>query len=171
MFRLPLDLHVPAVIVILRRRIARDPHLLHAKYQARGLRSLTCNRPVAPSQLPVLSSGPMSRKIQKRIKAKPKAKARVFAALGDKTRLALVARLCSSEPVSISQLADDAKITRQAITKHLGVLERAGIVSSTSSGRERLFRYEPEPLEELQEYLDSVAKQWDQTQGRRKSNK
>jgi DNA-binding transcriptional ArsR family regulator len=113
----------------------------------------------------------MSRKIQKRIKAKPKAKARVFAALGDKTRLALVARLCSSEPVSISQLADDAKITRQAITKHLGVLERAGIVSSTSSGRERLFRYEPEPLEELQEYLDSVAKQWDQTQGRRKSNK
>ena len=113
----------------------------------------------------------MSRKIQKRIKAKPKAKARVFAALGDKTRLALVARLCSSEPVSISQLADDAKITRQAITKHLGVLERAGIVSSTSSGRERLFRYEPEPLEELQEYLASVAKQWDQTQGRRKSNK
>lgn len=113
----------------------------------------------------------MSRKIQKRIKAKPKAKARVFAALGDKTRLALVARLCSGEPASISQLADDAKITRQAITKHLGVLERAGIVSSSASGRERLFRFESEPLEDLQQYLASVFKQWDQTLGRRKPHK
>ena len=70
----------------------------------------------------------MSHKIRKRITAKPKVKARVFAALGDKTRLSLVARLCSGEPASISQLADDSKLTRQAITKHLGVLERAGII-------------------------------------------
>ena len=113
----------------------------------------------------------MSRKIRKRITAKPKAKARVFAALGDKTRLALVARLCSGEPSSISQLADDSKITRQAITKHLAVLERVGIVSSASAGRERLFTFEPEPLQDLQQYLASVFKQWDQTLARRKSQK
>src|ERR1700748_366638 len=112
----------------------------------------------------------MSHKIRKRITAKPKAKARVFAALGDKTRLALVARLCSGQPASISQLADDSKITRQAITKHLGVLERAGIVRSSQAGRERHFRFEPEPLEELQQYLASVSKQWDQTLARLKSN-
>jgi DNA-binding transcriptional ArsR family regulator len=112
----------------------------------------------------------MSHKIRKRITAKPKAKARVFAALGDKTRLALVARLCSGEPASISQLADDSKLTRQAITKHLGVLERAGIVRSAQSGRERLFRFDPEPLNELQQYLASVSKQWDQTLVRLKSH-
>jgi DNA-binding transcriptional ArsR family regulator len=112
----------------------------------------------------------MSRKIRKRITAKPKAKARVFAALGDKTRLALVARLCSGEPASISKLADDSKLTRQAITKHLGVLERAGIVRSAQAGRERVFRFEPEPLEDLHQYLASVSKQWDQTVARLKSN-
>ena len=112
----------------------------------------------------------MSRKDRKRITAKPKAKARVFAALGDKTRLALVARLCSGEAASISPLADDSKLTRQAITKHLGVLERAGIVSSTQSGRERLFSFEDEPIKELQQYLASVSKQWEQTTARRKSH-
>jgi DNA-binding transcriptional ArsR family regulator len=111
----------------------------------------------------------MSHKIRKRITAKPKAKARVFAALGDKTRLALVARLCSGESASISELAEDSKLTRQAITKHLGVLERAGIVSSSQAGRERQFRFELEPLEDLEQYLVSVAKLWNQTSARRKS--
>jgi DNA-binding transcriptional ArsR family regulator len=112
----------------------------------------------------------MSNKIRKRITAKPKARARVFAALGDKTRLALVARLCSGEAASISQLADDSKLTRQAITKHLGVLERAGIVRSSHAGRERLFQFDPEPLENLEDYLRSVSKQWDQTLARLKSH-
>lgn len=112
----------------------------------------------------------MSRKIRKRITSKPKVKARVFAALGDKTRLAMVARLCSGEPASISQLADDSKLTRQAITKHLGVLERAGIVRSSYAGRERLFQFDPVPFESLQEYLASVAKQWEQTLARLKSH-
>jgi DNA-binding transcriptional ArsR family regulator len=110
----------------------------------------------------------MSKKIRKRITARPKARARVFAALGDKTRLELVARLCSGETASISQLADDSKLTRQAITKHLGVLERAGIVRSSQAGRERLFRFDPEPLENLQDYLQSVSRQWDQTLSRLK---
>src|SRR5215471_7415421 len=104
----------------------------------------------------------MSRKLRKRITSKPKARARVFAALGDKTRLALVAKLCSGEPCSITQLSTESKLTRQAITKHLGVLERAGIVRSSQSGRERLFEFDPEPLEGLKVYLDSVSRQWDQ---------
>jgi len=112
----------------------------------------------------------MSRKIRKRITAKPKARARVFAALGDKTRLALVARLCSGQPASISQLSDDSKLTRQAITKHLGVLERAGIVRSSHAGRERIFKFDPAPIENMQEYLNSVSKQWDQTLARLKSH-
>lgn len=112
----------------------------------------------------------MSRKIRKRITAKPKARARIFAALGDKTRLTLVAQLCSGERSSISQLADDSKLTRQAITKHLGVLERAGIVRSSHAGRERLFEFDPAPFEGLQEYLASVSKQWDQTLAHLKSH-
>ena len=111
----------------------------------------------------------MSHKIRKRILAKPKARARVFAALGDKTRLALVAKLCSGEPRSIPQLSEESKLTRQAITKHLGVLEKAGIVRSSHAGRERLFEFDPEPLEGLKEYLNSVSKQWDQTLSRLKS--
>jgi DNA-binding transcriptional ArsR family regulator len=112
----------------------------------------------------------MSHKIRKRITAKPKARARVFAALGDKTRLALVATLCSGEPCSISQLSEESKLTRQAITKHLGVLERAGIVRSSHAGRERIFQFDPEPFVGLQEYLSSVSKQWDQTLARLKSH-
>ena len=107
----------------------------------------------------------MSHKIRKRITAKPKARARVFAALADKTRLAIVARLCSGQPASISQLANDSKLTRQAITKHLGLLERAGFVRSSHAGRERIFQFDPEPLESIQAYLASVSKQWDQTPG------
>ena len=112
----------------------------------------------------------MSHKIRKRITAKPKAKARVFAALGDKTRLALVARLCSGQPSSISDLSRDSKLTRQAITKHLGVLEQAGIVRSSHSGRERLFQFDPAPLKAQHEYLTSVSKQWDQALARLKSH-
>jgi len=104
----------------------------------------------------------MSHKHRNRILAKPKARARVFAALGDKTRLALIAKLCAGPPCSITHLAEDSKLTRQAITKHLAVLERAGIVRSTHAGRERLFEFDPEPIEGVKEYLDFVSGQWDQ---------
>jgi len=85
----------------------------------------------------------------------------VFAALGDATRLALMARLCERAPCSISQLAEVAPITRQAITKHLRVLEGAGLVRGEMTGRECLFQIEPEPLDEARDYLDLVAQQWD----------
>jgi DNA-binding transcriptional ArsR family regulator len=93
----------------------------------------------------------------------------VFAALGDSTRLALVARLSDGRPASISQLTEGSKLTRQAITKHLRVLERARIVHGVRAGRESLFELDPKPMAELKEYLDLVSRQWDEALGRLKS--
>ena len=101
--------------------------------------------------------------------AKRHARAPAFAALGDETRLALVARLCAGRPCSISQLTEGRKLTRQAITKHLRVLERVGIVHSIRKGRESLFEFVPEPMEAIKQYLDLVSERWDQTLTRLKS--
>jgi len=98
-----------------------------------------------------------------------RAQARVFAALGGPVRLRLVAKLCGGQPHSIAQLTAGSRLTRQAVTKHLRVLERAGIVRSVRAGRERLFRYDPEPIEDLQKYLQLVSEQWDRALGRLKS--
>jgi DNA-binding transcriptional ArsR family regulator len=92
----------------------------------------------------------------------------VFAALGDKTRLALVMKLAGGEARSISHLTAGSKLTRQAITKHLRVLEKAGVVRGVREGRESLFEFNPKPIEGLQEYLESVSKQWDHALGRLK---
>jgi DNA-binding transcriptional ArsR family regulator len=100
---------------------------------------------------------------------KRRARAPVFAALGDETRLALVAKLCARRPYSISQLTRGSRLTRQAITKHLRVLERAGIVRSVRAGRENLFEFDPQPIEGIKQYLDSVSEQWDQALSRLKS--
>jgi len=91
-----------------------------------------------------------------------KQRAPVFAALGDPTRLRLVARLAEGEPLSISQLTDGEKVTRQAITKHLEVLAEAGLVIDRRRGRERLYELDAAPLDEAREFLDRVSAQWDQ---------
>jgi DNA-binding transcriptional ArsR family regulator len=111
----------------------------------------------------------MSQKRRSRMATKRQAGAPVFAALGDKTRLALVAKLCAGQPYSISQLTQGSKLTRQAITKHLRVLENAGIVHSVHTGRESLFGFDPAPVEEIKQYLDFVSAQWDQALARLKS--
>jgi DNA-binding transcriptional ArsR family regulator len=85
----------------------------------------------------------------------------VFAALGDETRLTLLARLCERAPCSISQLAEGSPITRQAITKHLRVLEGAGLVRAEAIGRECVFELDAEPLERARDYLALVSQQWD----------
>jgi DNA-binding transcriptional ArsR family regulator len=100
--------------------------------------------------------------------------AAVFAALGDETRLALVARLSDGRPASISQLTEaqstaGSKLTRQAITKHLRVLEGAGMVRCTRAGRESRFAFDPRPVEEMREYLASVSAEWDAALGRLKA--
>jgi DNA-binding transcriptional ArsR family regulator len=89
-----------------------------------------------------------------------RAYAPVFAALGDATRLALVGRLSGGLPRSISQLTEGSRITRQAVTKHLRVLEQAGIVRSIRAGRESRFELEPRPLNQARAYLDDVSAQW-----------
>ena len=85
----------------------------------------------------------------------------IFAALGDPTRLQLVARLAGGEPLSISTLTDGMDLTRQAVTKHLHVLESAGIVSSRRVGRESRFSYEPGAVKDASACLNRVSEQWD----------
>jgi len=95
--------------------------------------------------------------------------AALFAALGDETRLALVARLSAGSAVSIAELTDGTQLTRQAVTKHLRVLERAGMVRSTRDGREALFRLNSAPMHRMQDYLGHVSRQWDQALAHLKS--
>lgn len=98
-----------------------------------------------------------------------RAYAPVFAALGDETRLALVAKLAGGQPCSISQLTHGSSLTRQAITKHLRVLENAGMVRSVRRGRENRFAFNPQPIIGAREYLDFVSGQWDEALARLKS--
>jgi DNA-binding transcriptional ArsR family regulator len=96
-------------------------------------------------------------------------RASVFAALGAETRLELIEKISTGPPQSISRLAEGSTLTRQAITKHLRVLEGAGVVRSVRVGRESLFEFRLEPLKEIQSYLERVSGQWDQALARLKS--
>jgi len=90
-----------------------------------------------------------------------KTRAAIFAALGDETRLSVLTRLARGEPQSIARLTDGTHLTRQAVTKHLRVLEGAGVVRSVRIGRESRFALERKPLDEVRDYLDLVSRQWD----------
>ncbi|NNM74723.1 ArsR/SmtB family transcription factor [Enterovirga aerilata] len=94
--------------------------------------------------------------------------AALFAALGDETRLALVSELSDGRDHSIARLSADKALSRQAVTRHLRVLEAAGLVSSIRIGRESRFRLTPEPLGEIRSYLDRVSAHWDEALGRLK---
>lgn len=85
----------------------------------------------------------------------------VFAALGDTTRLALVRRLSTEGPLSITRLSEGSGITRQAITRHLHALGRAGLVRDAREGREHVFSLDLKRLEVARQYLDQVSAQWD----------
>jgi DNA-binding transcriptional ArsR family regulator len=93
----------------------------------------------------------------------------VFAALGDETRLRLVSRLCDSGPTSIAKLTSGADVTRQAIAKHLRVLEDAGLVRGSREGRESVWELAPGRLEEAQRWLGEISSQWDAALGRLKA--
>jgi DNA-binding transcriptional ArsR family regulator len=85
----------------------------------------------------------------------------IFAALGDETRLRLIAVLCAGGAMSIAQLTSGTDITRQAVTKHLQVLADAGLVHDVKTGRERLWEFEPTQLEEARRTLEMITQQWD----------
>ena len=87
----------------------------------------------------------------------------VFAALGDATRLRIVARLCQGGPQSIVRLTDGANVTRQAVTKHLHALADAGLVRSAREGRERIWEIDPRRLSAATRFLEQISKQWDDT--------
>jgi DNA-binding transcriptional ArsR family regulator len=93
----------------------------------------------------------------------------VFAALGDDVRLVLLNRLCTRGPLSTSQLTEGAGVSRQAVTKHLEVLERAGVVRSTHVGRERVWEVDPLTLQSTQSWLEAIAMSLDRAMARLKA--
>lgn len=84
----------------------------------------------------------------------------VFTALGDPTRLRLVTRLCDEGPLSIARLTEGTALTRQAVTKHLRVLEGAGLAASGRRGREQQWRVEAARVAEVRRLLGEIAAQW-----------
>lgn len=85
----------------------------------------------------------------------------LFAALGDETRLRLLLRLCSQGPGSIARLSQKSQVSRQAVTKHLAVLSRAGLVRSSRRGRERIWTFEPARFADAHTYLERISRDWD----------
>ena len=95
--------------------------------------------------------------------------ANVFAALGDETRLSVLSRLSEGRPQSIARLTAGTRMSRQAMTKHLRVLQDVDVVRSVRTGRESLFELQPRPIAEARGYLDEVSRQWDDALARLKS--
>lgn len=94
--------------------------------------------------------------------------AAVFAALGDATRLALVVKLADGGPMSISRLTEGTKVTRQAVAKHLRVLEIAGLAHGERAGRDRVWRIDGNRLEDARQWLREIGGQWDEALARLK---
>lgn len=89
--------------------------------------------------------------------------AAIFSAMGDETRLALVTKLARGEPCSIAQLTQGTQLTRQAITKHLNILLKAGVVTSNRTGRENIYELKPDSMRDMQRYLQAVGKAWEES--------
>lgn len=85
----------------------------------------------------------------------------VFAALGDPTRLRVLTRLARTPRASLTQLTGAARISRQGMSKHLRVLEDAGLVRSAHVGRETLYEFNPAPLSAARGFLDQLSSEWD----------
>lgn len=95
--------------------------------------------------------------------------ARVFAALGDEHRLRIVARLGDEGPLSIVDLTEATNITRQAVSKHLLVLEQAGLVRYKRDGRRSVYSLERKRLQKAQAHLQAISDQWDSAVARLKA--
>ncbi|MBV8246719.1 MAG: helix-turn-helix transcriptional regulator [Candidatus Eremiobacteraeota bacterium] len=93
----------------------------------------------------------------------------ILAALGDECRLQIVTKLCNAGPQSISRLADGARISRQAVTKHLHALHKAGLVQSRRRGREHIWNLETSRIDEVRRYLEKISLQWDDALARLRS--
>lgn len=107
--------------------------------------------------------------VHSKLKAPGSDYAQVFFALGDKTRLRIIAALCLGGAFSITQLTANTQITRQAVTKHLQVLADAGLVKDLKVGRERLWQFDPTQLEAARQSLEVIGQQWEQALGKLKA--
>ena len=87
--------------------------------------------------------------------------ASVFDALGDPNRLRIIVRLCDLGPSSTSQVTSVVPVTRQAASKHLQLLQSAGLVTSSRRGRERVWTVRAEPLARASDYLIELSRRWD----------
>jgi DNA-binding transcriptional ArsR family regulator len=85
----------------------------------------------------------------------------LFAALGDETRLGLLLRLSTEGPGSIARLGAKARVSRQAVTKHLEVLAGAGLIRDSWQGRERIWEIAPARFAAAHDYLERISRQWD----------
>ncbi|MCV7089392.1 ArsR/SmtB family transcription factor [Mycobacterium interjectum] len=85
----------------------------------------------------------------------------LFDALGDANRLRIVVRLCDVGPCSTSQVTQAIPVTRQAASKHLALLESAGLVTSSRRGRERVWTVRTAPLVQASDYLTQLSRRWD----------
>jgi DNA-binding transcriptional ArsR family regulator len=85
-----------------------------------------------------------------------------FAALADPTRRAILARLASGE-ASVTELAAPFEMSQPAISKHLKVLERAGLISRGRDAQKRPRKLEAEPLAEATEWLEGYREYWEQS--------
>ena len=94
--------------------------------------------------------------------------ARVFSALGDGTRLTLVAKLLAAGALSASVLAEGEQISRQAIVRHLHVLEEAGLVTHERHGREVLYALEKDRIDQARAFLEAISSDWDKALARLK---
>lgn len=88
------------------------------------------------------------------------AKHDVFQAIADPTRRKIL-KLLADQELPIASITDSFPITRTAVNKHLFVLSEAGLVSSRRIGRETRFSLQPEPLQELKEWLSFFELYWD----------
>jgi DNA-binding transcriptional ArsR family regulator len=86
---------------------------------------------------------------------------KVFAALADPTRRQVVRSLSRQPELTASRLAGELPMTRQAVTKHLAALDRAGLVSARREGRETRYTLTPAPLTEAMRWMDDVGAEWD----------
>lgn len=89
-----------------------------------------------------------------------------FAALGDPTRLALLTMLSDGDARSITELSSGFDLSRQAITKHLRILEAEQLITGQRAGRETRFALQVKRLDDLGDFLQTVSQQWDQTLNR-----
>lgn len=85
----------------------------------------------------------------------------VLAALADPTRRRVLDAVASRGEATATMIAAELPVSRQAVVKHLGVLDQAGLVTGRKAGRETLYTARPEPLDNAARWMDAVAAEWD----------